>query len=287
MWSPKAKSDGGRLEYYDNMTKVGVGDIVFSYRGGALISVGIVQSRAYSSPKPSDFGVAGAAWSAEGWCVDLEYHEVSQPLRPKLYIDSIRPLLPSKYSPLQANGNGNQVYLCGISDELGEHLVNLIGTDAVEVVTGIDVDVLREVDADHVEECLRDDDSLRVTEKNHLAKSRRGQGLFRSRLERLESRCRITGVSSGAHLRASHIKPWAKSTNQERLDGSNGLLLSPHVDHLFDRGYISFTDSGDMIVSDSLEPSVLESWALPDGNAGGFTSAQRVYLKYHREYVLR
>jgi hypothetical protein len=30
-----------------------------------------------------------------------------------------------------------------------------------------------------------------------------------------------------------------------RLDGTNGLLLSPHIDHLFDEGYITFSGSQD------------------------------------------
>ena len=40
------------------------------------------------------------------------------------------------------------------------------------------------------------------------------------------------------HLVASHTKPWRDSTNEERLDGENGLLLTPTIDHLFDKGFI-------------------------------------------------
>jgi predicted restriction endonuclease len=51
------------------------------------------------------------------------------------------------------------------------------------------------------------------------------------------------------HLRASHCKPWRDSSNEERLDGENGLLLRPNADHLFDRGFIGFEDNGDVLVS--------------------------------------
>jgi predicted restriction endonuclease len=61
--------------------------------------------------------------------------------------------------------------------------------------------------------------------------------------------CRITGVTNPIHLRASHCKPWRDSNNDERLNGENGLLLTPTMDHLFDRGFISFEDSGVLIVS--------------------------------------
>ena len=40
---------------------------------------------------------------------------------------TIAPLLPIKYSPLQLNGNGNQVYLCSISEELAILLAHLTG----------------------------------------------------------------------------------------------------------------------------------------------------------------
>jgi putative restriction endonuclease len=60
----------------------------------------------------------------------------------------------------------------------------------------------------------------------------------------IERCCRITGVNNLAHLRASHCKPWRDSNNEERLHGENGLLLTPTIDHLFDRGFISFENAG-------------------------------------------
>lgn len=66
---------------------------------------------------------------------------------------------------------------------------------------------------------------------------------------RIETCCRITKVENPAHLRASHCKPWRNSSNAERLNGENGLLLTPSIDHLFDRGFISFENTGRLIVS--------------------------------------
>jgi hypothetical protein len=48
-------------------------------------------------------------------------------------------------------------------------------------------------------------------------------------------------------LRASHIKPWAKSTNRERLNAENGIMLAAHVDALFGRGLMSFADDRAML----------------------------------------
>ena len=114
----------------------------------------------------------------------------------------------------------------------------------------------------------------------NLVKSRRGQGVYRQNLERIET--------DRAHLRASHIKPWAKCSDEEKLDGFNGLLLAPHIDHLFDRGYISFSDAGEVLVAEELEPEILRSWGivLPK-DVGAFRQEQRKYLEYHRAQVFR
>jgi hypothetical protein len=37
--------------------------------------------------------------------------------------------------------------------------------------------------------------------------------------------------------------------NAYPLDGENGLLLAPNVDHLFGRGFIGFEDAGRLIIS--------------------------------------
>ena len=73
------------------------------------------------------------------------------------------------------------------------------------------------------------------TERDALTKARLGQGLFRHRVAEREPACRVTGLKRQEFLVASHIKPWRDCDNSERLDGANGLLLSPHVDKLFDR----------------------------------------------------
>ncbi len=87
------------------------------------------------------------------------------------------------------------------------------------------------------------------TEKQQLVLSRRGQGKFRDNVSRIETHCRVTGVNRPEHLIASHCKPWRDSDNAERLDGENGLLLTPSIDHLFDRGFISFENGGELLVS--------------------------------------
>lgn len=94
---------------------------------------------------------------------------------------------------------------------------------------------------------------LRETERLAVTKSRLGQGQFRERLLARWGGCAVTGIDSPELLKASHIKPWRASSNPERLDEFNGLLLVPQYDHLFDRGYISFSDRGEVLRSPAIE----------------------------------
>jgi hypothetical protein len=126
------------------------------------------------------------------------------------------------------------------------------------------------------------------TTREQLSMARVGQGLFRSRVEAIEGACRVTGLRSVQHLRASHIKPWRDSSNAERLDGNNGLLLSPHIDHLFDQGYLSFEADGTVLFAASLPRTVLAAWNLASlRNVGPFNANQSVYLAYHRDKIFR
>jgi predicted restriction endonuclease len=92
------------------------------------------------------------------------------------------------------------------------------------------------------------------------------------------------------HLIASHVQPWRDCSNEQRLDGENGLLLTPTVDHLFDKGFISFEDSGQLIVSPVADQRSLNHMGIEtEGrvNVGAFSQGQRRYLDFHRENVLR
>jgi putative restriction endonuclease len=111
-----------------------------------------------------------------------------------------------------------------------------------------------------------------------LTRARKGQGLFKDRVSQIEQKCRITGVENPVHLIASHCKPWRDSTNEERLDGENGLLLTPSIDHLFDRGFISFENNGTLVISPVAHKPSLQRMGIDTlqiVNVGLFTSGQK------------
>lgn len=118
LWSPKTRADGARNQFYANMKDVQPGDVVLSYCDTKIKAIGVATGTAKTAPKP-DFGAQGESWATEGWLVSVEYEELEQTIRPKDYIEQLRPHLPKKYSPLQSNGNGIQsVYLATIPDNL-------------------------------------------------------------------------------------------------------------------------------------------------------------------------
>ena len=108
-------------------------------------------------------------------------------------------------------------------------------------------------------------------------------------MSKIEHACRITKVNRPEHLIASHCKPWRDcESNDERLDGENGLLLTPTVDHLFDRGFISFENDGEVLVSPVAHRESLKRMGIEVAgrvNVGAFSEGQRRYLEFHREAV--
>lgn len=286
LWSPKVKSNGGRNQFYDFMKEVQAGDIVFSYCDTLIKAIGIATGPAQSVPKP-DFGQAGENWSNDGWYVPVEYTELTNTVRPKDHIDILRQYLPTKYSPLQANGNGLQsVYLAQVTNQMAEILIGLIGGEYL-VITDRAKHLQYEAACDILEEGIVGRTDIGPTMKEQLVKSRRGQGLFKLNVRRNEKSCRVTGVTDPRNLRASHIKPWKDCSDNEKLNGCNGLMLAPHVDHLFDRGFISFTDNGDLLISSTLDRSILRRWGIPEVLNVGSLQKQAEFLGYHRRFVLK
>lgn len=150
------------------------------------------------------------------------------------------------------------------------------------------LDILIPSHIDHLTESIQNDDSI-LTEKEAIIMARRGQGKFKESVCRYEQKCRITEVNRIEHLTASHIKLWRDcDDHKERLDGSNGLLLTPSIDHLFDRGYISFENNGELLISPKSDKLSLFRMGIETKkvvNVGLFNQDQKSYLDYHRESV--
>ncbi|MBG85272.1 MAG: HNH endonuclease [Verrucomicrobiales bacterium] len=295
MWSPKRNKNGAFNQFYENMKLVTAGDMVFSYIDTRIPYIGVVQHHAVPAAKPEAFGSAGEYWSNDGWFVAVVWHSLDEIIRPKDHIQLIRPTLPMKYSPIQhKTGNGLQsVYLAEVPDEMAATLLELMKEPIIPGAGSFSVKDEAPIEQieDAVQKSVEDDKSLSDTEKLALVAARKGQGKFRENVSKLEPHCRVTGVTDHRLLRASHIKPWrACETAHERLDGNNGLLLAANIDHLFDKGFISFSDEGAILISRRIDDSQMLLLGIDSGASnlvGQFRPAQQKYLDYHRENVFR
>jgi len=285
LWSPKVDRNGAFNYSYQTMTLVEPGDLIFSYTDSHIRAAGIAQRRAYMGPKP-DFGTHGANWSQSGWYVDVEFQLLTKPPKPKDFIEELIPFLPEKYSPILVSGKGNQkVYLVDISEELASILISHSDTSINSLQEALspvinsesEYEINLEIAARGVKGNL---------EQEQLIMARRGQGVFRHNVRLVEKRCRLTHLEDSRHLIASHIKPWKVAQGDEKISQNNGLLLSPHVDHLFDGGLISFQNSGKLIVSDNLDRNVLKKWNLnTEFEYWPLNSEQEYFMEFHRNFV--
>lgn len=123
------------------------------------------------------------------------------------------------------------------------------------------------------------------TYKISSVKTRVGQHVFKARLiDKWDNKCALTGATelTPSILIASHIKPWAESNDIERLDGNNGLLLSPHIDKLFDTYRITFSTYSEIVIANSIDDDLLKAWNIPKNIKIPLSDEQQYYMEHHR-----
>lgn len=127
---------------------------------------------------------------------------------------------------------------------------------------------------------------IKSTDKEDIITGRIGQQTFKDKLVKLfGNRCAVTGARQ--LLNASHIKPWAKANDAERLDPFNGLLLSPVYDRAFDEGLITFEDSGAIVLSDIIAPDAAALAVRSDACVANLSPFSVPYLEFHRTKIFK
>ena len=99
--------------------------------------------------------------------------------------------------------------------------------------------------------------------------------------------CSSDVCSSDLSLVASHIKPYIKSNEDEKYDPDNGLLLSRNMDILFDQGYISFKNTGEIKVSSRIPKELIKHLSMYKLNMVYLNKKRLKYLEYHRKKVFK
>jgi putative restriction endonuclease len=268
LWAPERTPAGGTLVHWETMALVQPGDVIFTYSAGALRGYAVATSSAVPMARPY---AAGASYSPSqgGRAVFCAYTTVT-PAVPLGHINGVperRAGLQAQPNPvLDINGAVAQKYLCQISAFAADQLAGLVG--------GVPA---------------APPPPLPATTVQRLQDARVGQGQFRSDLlAAFGAACAVTHLQHAPLLRASHIKPWAASNNQDRLDPNNGLLLAAGVDAAFDNGYIGFDQNGRMIARPALTQADMQALGIPAGVvhlAPTYRHPARMsFLAWHRQF---
>lgn len=124
-------------------------------------------------------------------------------------------------------------------------------------------------------------------EKDAIVKVRVNQSVYREMLLNKHKKCCLCGVSDSRILIASHIKPWSQSMSVEKADVYNGLLLCPNHDKVFDKGFITFNNQGDIIISKELSYNDRIFLNLRDNIKIILPEKRLKYMEYHSEYIFQ
>jgi len=128
--------------------------------------------------------------------------------------------------------------------------------------------------------------NVNETEATYNTKIRIGQNQLRQQLlER--GKCQLCNINKKDLLIASHVKPWHDANNSERLDINNTLLLCSLHDSLFDKGYISFDDFGNIILCKELKNEDLLDLKLDSNIKVNINEENKKYIEWHRKNVFR
>jgi len=136
----------------------------------------------------------------------------------------------------------------------------------------------------------KEDDVIKTDKKSQ----RQGAAKYKRDVHDHMPQCPFTFIKDERLLIASHIKPHAICVKEGRLDQDidklNGLTLSPTYDTLFDQGYITFTDKGELICGTLLSPYTWEKLSI-NPNAKNkmriYPENREEYLEYHRLHVFQ
>lgn len=209
---------------------------------------------------------------------------------------------PIQLDPVQISGNKNLIMMFGSYQSINKNKAlyilnlaqantnresidfNIIG-NLIEACQNDELDI--ETDINEVNN--RPDNETSQTEKQALIQARKGQGKFRQDLISRWHGCAVNGSTTNAALRASHIKPWRDSTDRQRLDVENGILLSATLDALFDSGLITFDNTGQLIISSLMDTEECRKLGIVPNTSLMETPTIKMqnYLQFHREMVFK
>ena len=143
---------------------------------------------------------------------------------------------------------------------------------------------------DYIIDDIENNEKISSKIRKQLIDSRVGQGVYRKKLLEECPFCPFTHIDNESLLNASHIKPWKQSSDKEKTDPKNGLIFTPTYDRLFDRGFITFNDSKELLISNWISETTRRQLNISEGmilDDLPLCNKRKKYLAFHRDNVFK
>ena len=281
IWSRKQASDGSFPHSWLRVMEVNEGNRIFHYVKGSIVAISVAKTGCQIAQRPSsepnDDG---------GYLVELDYHELEVPVNVRAKFDAILPLLPIKYSPFQADANGNQGYLYPCNEELTIKLLEIISDLNIyqvdEEQLELAISTVRQTERNTFIPMLAETET-EVKTKIRLGRKKFGQGL----LPLWAKKCALCEIELPELLRASYSKPWKDSTDIEKVDPYNGVLLCCNHHALYENGFIAFDGQGRLHISSQVTEEDYEKYGIQPKMKIARKEQNKPYFKWHKRHLFK
>jgi putative restriction endonuclease len=277
-WKNKQSINKGKSftkKTWENISLIRKGDVIFFASAEQIRAIGVAKEDGGDAYGPQDVKQPYKL----GWGVGIDIYELAPRWNYLPFINLLIKKFEEEFTPPITH---NSIALChdymlGIPKELGQL-----------IQVQMDYETQKWIESKLLVNLPNSQGQSTVTSTKpggsttSTVQSRVGQHGFREALIKFWGSCPVTGVKEKGLLKASHIVPWAKSTDEEKTDPYNGILLSPNIDLLFDKGLISFKDNGDLLVGLNASKTLLKQMGIPTKCQVTFTPQHIEYLKRHR-----
>ncbi len=282
LWAPQKviKENGTKAKNagWEQVKSIVKGDVIFCYFDKRIHYIAVATKDSYVSSRPSfdEFKAWAQNATDDGTRVDIDVQILENSLDSEQFKEEVIDYYNEQCTPVlfTKKKSINQQYMISLSKSVGILILNSIGDESIrtqEIITKNN-------------STSKNKKKPKKTTKETLIQARVGHGAFRDELLEYWKSCPVTDVNDSALLIASHILPWHVANDDEKLDKFNGILLSPSVDKLFDRGYISFDDQGKLLTHKKLNIKNLDKLGIEkNAQIKGLEKAHLYYLNEHRE----
>lgn len=276
LWTPRIDKSGMVPHSWKRMQELKEGDHVFHYVKGHIVAISLITKSCRNGTLPGG--------REEAFIAEAAYHELDFPLLVRDYFDTIQPLLPLKYSPFQEDASGNSGYLYPCNEELAMKLLEHITSENFFAPEEEQLELAIEVVKKSTHNPLMT--LIAETELQIKEKVRRGKKQFSSSLQDLwHNECPLCGIAIEAALAASYAKPWKDSTDAERLDPHNGILLCANHAALFKSGLIAFTGGGMLHVASRIPEEHYAVYGLVKSTRVPVAPEHAPYFRWHKRNI--